>query len=224
MSLKLTQQILEAASWKIDKRDPSDKSTHATEKQGFPVCVFEVGNTKKEYGENRSNLPRKGFRTLGERVYVMNFLSESGNDVYAQIKDLAHEDETVLNNIITLYRAYRGTDPNNADRILSKRASKIAMQSILQKLYDKDPQAAFYLGKMEWAPELINWFGFLDQVGDGPLGKFLGFSGTGELPVGKASGVGRGGLEDDEPSFDGDMGMGDMGEEPDDDLVSAIED
>lgn len=139
--------------------------------------------------------------TFGESLFVLNFLTEAA-DFYDELKALAREDVSVLKNLVNVQRLYRGEDPQ-----LAGKESKLALGVILQKLYFSNPKAALYLGKLDWEPELVNWVGFLDQIGDKSLAEFLGISDSQSIPVGKAGGLGDGiggGGGDLADLFDGD--------------------
>lgn len=139
--------------------------------------------------------------TFGESLFVIRFLTEA-EDFYDELKTLAREDVSVLKNLVNVQRLYRGDDPQ-----LAGKESKLALGVILQKLYLSNPKAALYLGKLDWEPELVNWVGFLDQIGDKSLAEFLGISDSQSIPVGKAGGLGdgvRGGGDALSDLFDGD--------------------
>lgn len=120
-------------------------------------------------------------------IHFVALLTEEigGDDYYEGVKELARQDVSVLKNLINAQRLYRGDDPQ-----LSGKESQLAINAVLAKLYLRDPKAAYYLGRAEWKPELVNWMGFFDQVGEKPLGQYLGMGSVDDIPLGQSGGVG----------------------------------
>jgi hypothetical protein len=96
---------------------------------------------------------------------------------FSGIKDLAKEDLGVLKQLAFLNKLYHGDDP----RFTSKEA-KIAMSAVLSKLVYADDKTAYFLGSMQWEPNVAVWMRFFDMVGEKPLGQYLGINSSGDLP------------------------------------------
>lgn len=134
----------------------------------------------------------------GKTLFLLEHSLTEGEDYYEELKKLAKGDISVLKNLINLHKLYSGDDPQ-----LTSKEADLAIGILLQKLYQKNPRAAHYLGKLTWEAELVNWVGFLDQIGDQTLAQYLGINSTEEIPIGQASGIGdEMGLDDDPEQSD----------------------
>jgi hypothetical protein len=96
---------------------------------------------------------------------------------FGGIKELAKKDIGVLKQLAFLNKLYHGDDP----RFTSKEA-KIAMSAVLSKLVYDDDKTAYFLGTMDWEPNVAVWMRFFDMVGEKPLGQYLGINSANELP------------------------------------------
>lgn len=99
-------------------------------------------------------------------------------DSFSALKELAKSDLGVLKQIAYLNKQYHGDDPRFSDK-----QSAVAMASILSKLLYADDRTAYFMGSMDWKPNISVWMRFFDMVGDEPLGKFLGINSSEELPT-----------------------------------------
>lgn len=106
-------------------------------------------------------------------------------DSYTSLKELVKNDLGVLKQVTFLNKQYHGDDPR-----LTSKESKVAMSAVLSKLFYTDDRSAFYLGSMEWTPNLSVWMRFLDMIGDQPLGKFFGINSAEDLPSFEGSDMG----------------------------------
>lgn len=108
------------------------------------------------------------------------------NDAFQSIKELAKKDLGVLKQVTYLWKLYHGDDP----RFTAKEA-QTAMNAVLSSLVTKDDRSAFYMGTMEWKPNLPVWMRFFDMVKENELGGYLGISNQEEIPsFGNGSDVG----------------------------------
>ena len=132
------------------------------------------------------NKPKgEAFLGMFKGLLPESILAEEDNNFYDELKELARTDVSVLKNLVNLQKLYQGDDPQ-----LSDKKSTLAAGVVLQKLYLSNPKAAHYLGRMQWEPELVNWMGFFDQVGNNTLAQFLGINSMEEIPLGQAGGDG----------------------------------
>jgi hypothetical protein len=96
---------------------------------------------------------------------------------YQSVKELVKGDLGVLKQVTFLNKQYHGDDPR-----LTSKESQTAMSAVLSKLFYKDDRTAFYMGQMEWKPNLSTWMRFFDMIGDEPLGKFFGINSPEDIP------------------------------------------
>lgn len=104
---------------------------------------------------------------------------------FESLKALAREDRGVLKQVAFLSNLYHGDDP----RFTSSEA-KTAMAAVLSKLFYRDDQTAFFMGSMEWNPNLPVWMRFFDMAGEDSLGAYLGVKSAEEIPGFASTGVG----------------------------------
>lgn len=107
-------------------------------------------------------------------------------DAFQSIKDLAKRDLGVLKQVTYLWKLYHGDDP----RFTAKEA-QTAMNAILSSLVQEDDRSAFYMGTMEWKPNLPVWMRFFDMVKESELGGYLGITNQEEIPSFGMEGTGE---------------------------------
>lgn len=100
-----------------------------------------------------------------------------GEDAFEAIKHIAKNDMGILKQVAYLYKLYHGDDPR-----FTKKESHTAMTAILSALYASDPRSAFYMGSMDWTPNLPVWMRFFDMVKPGELGSYLEIYKPEEIP------------------------------------------
>lgn len=103
---------------------------------------------------------------------------------FQALKELGKADLGVLKQVTFLNKQYHGDDPR-----LTSKESLIAMASVLSKLFYTDDRTAYYMGQMEWKPNLSVWMRFFDMVGDAPLGQFFGINSQADLPSFQGGGI-----------------------------------
>jgi hypothetical protein len=129
---------------------------------------------------------------MGAANFLVALTEGAESASFDSLKDLAKEDQGVLKQMTFVHRLYHGEDP----RLTSKEA-KVAMQGVLSKLLYKDDRSAYFMGGMNWEPNISVWMRFLDMVGEQSLGKYFGLGSQADIP----------GFSDDSgPSLDGSSG------------------
>ena len=96
---------------------------------------------------------------------------------FDSLKELGKSDLGVLKQVTFLNKQYHGDDPR-----LTSKESQVAMSSVLSKLFYTDDRTAYFMGQMEWKPNIAVWMRFFDIIGDAPLGKFFGIANQSDLP------------------------------------------
>jgi len=117
-------------------------------------------------------------REFSESNHLIGSLLYEATDISNLLKDVVSKNRFALRNLITLYNAFRGDDPQ-----LQSKDSKLAMQAVLSTLSGKDPERASYFGRMTWEPDVLKFSEFLSSVGDKTLAQYLGISSSGDIPV-----------------------------------------
>jgi hypothetical protein len=103
---------------------------------------------------------------------------------FQALKELGKSDLGVLKQVTFLNKQYHGDDPR-----LTSKESQIAMSSVLSKLFYTDDRTAYFMGQMEWKPNLSVWMRFFDMIGDAPLGQFFGINSQADLPSFQGGGI-----------------------------------
>lgn len=119
------------------------------------------------------------------RLFEESPSSGAEDTAFQALKELGKEDLGVLKQVTFLNKQYHGDDPR-----LTSKESQIAMSSVLSKLFYKDDRTAYFMGQMEWKPNLSVWMRFFDIVGDAPLGQFFGIKSQSDLPSFQGGGLG----------------------------------
>jgi hypothetical protein len=140
------------------------------------------------------------------KVVIRRLLSES-TDISSLLKEVVASNRFALRNLISLYNAFRGDDPQ-----LQSKDSKMAMQAILSAISKKDAERASYFGQMTWEPDALKFAEFLSSVGDDTLAQHLGISSPDEIPTPDASDIEGAELDgeeldigNDEPELDAEL-------------------
>lgn len=92
------------------------------------------------------------------------------------LKRHAASSPTVLKALVQLYQLYRGEDKQ-----LSSKDARALMITVMRSIAGGAPQST-ELGMVTWEPDNFVFVSFFDQVGDQPLGQFLGITDVTAIP------------------------------------------
>ena len=111
-------------------------------------------------------------------VTIIKRLLGESMDITDLMKQVASSNRFALRNLISLYNAFRGDDPQ-----LQGKDAKVAMQAILSAMVKTDPERSGYFGRMSWEPDSLKFAEFLSGIGDQTLAQYLGISSPEDIPV-----------------------------------------
>lgn len=96
--------------------------------------------------------------------------------MFEPIKKLAKESRPLVQHIVNLKKAYL-EDPH-----LGSKEAETSMAAIMHHLWRKDEKAAYYFGRIVFEPNIDNFIALFDDIGNTPLGPYLGIHDVKDIP------------------------------------------
>lgn len=106
--------------------------------------------------------------------------------LFDPLKRLAAHNLPLVQHIVNLRKAYL-EDPH-----LGSKEATTSMAAIMHHLWRKDEKAAYYFGRVTFEPNIDSFIALFDDIGNQPLGPYLGIKSVNDIPQGKGGDGGSG--------------------------------
>lgn len=104
--------------------------------------------------------------------------SPDPSGLFDPLKNLAKNNLPLVQHIVNLRKAYL-EDPH-----LGSKEATTSMAAIMHHLWRKDEKAAYYFGRVTFEPNIDSFIALFDDIGNQPLGPYLGIKSLNDIPKG----------------------------------------